>query len=179
MFDWLKRLSLGRGAWLLLAASCLALEGTALYFQHGMGLNPCVMCIYERLALLAILVAGLIGSLAPKWWIIRWPALLLGLFGAAKGVQLAFKHMNAQLHPSPLNQCSPFVEFPATLPLNEWFPNLFEATSLDCAKITWRFLDFTMSQWLLAIFAVYLVILGLVTLSQFKRLRHRGRSIFH
>lgn len=179
MFAWLKRLSLGRGAWLLLSASCAALEATALYFQHGMGLNPCVMCIYERLALLAILVAGLIGFLAPRSALVRWLALALGLFGATKGLLLALKHTDYQLHPAPWNQCSPFVEFPETLPLNKWFPNLFEATSMDCAKITWRFLDFTMPQWLITVFAIYLVILVLVALSQFKRTRQNGRSIFH
>lgn len=179
MFNFLKRLSLTRSAWFLLVLSCVALEGTALYFQHGMGLNPCVMCIYERLALFAILVAGLIGMLAPRFAVVRWLALIIGTFGAVKGLTLAIKHTDYQLNPAPWNQCSPFVEFPETLPLNKWFPNVFEATSVDCAKITWKFLDFTMPQWLIVVFAIYTVILVLVTLSQFKRTQPARRSIFH
>ena len=42
-----------------------ALEGSALYFQYGMDLQPCVMCIYERVALFGIAFAGLIGLIAP------------------------------------------------------------------------------------------------------------------
>ncbi|WP_373818006.1 disulfide bond formation protein DsbB [Glaesserella sp.] len=178
MFQYFKELSLTRGAWLLLVISCAVLEGIALYFQHGMGLNPCVMCIYERIALLAILIAGLIGLLAPRFAIIRWLALLLGLYGAGKGLALAVKHTDYQLNPAPWNQCSPFVEFPSTLPLNKWFPNLFEATG-DCSQITWQMWGLSMPQWLIAIFAVYLGILLLVTLSQFKRSRRRGRDLFH
>ncbi|WP_373766944.1 disulfide bond formation protein DsbB [Glaesserella sp.] len=178
MLRYLKVLSLTRGAWLLLVVSCLILEGTALYFQHGMGLNPCVMCIYERLALLAVLVAGLIALIAPKFAVFRWLALLIGILGAFKGLRLAVKHVDYQLNSAPWNQCSPFVEFPSTLPLNEWFPNLFEATG-NCNEITWQMWGLSMPQWLIGIFAAYLVVLLLVALSQFKRIPHQGRDLFH
>ena len=169
---------MSRGAWLLLTVSCTALESAALYFQHGMGLNPCVMCIYERLALFAILFAGMIGVIAPRNFLIRWLALAVGLFGSIKGLLLAIKHTDYQINPAPWNQCSPFLDFPQTLPLNKWFPYLFEATG-DCSKITWKFWELSMPQWLIAIFAVYVTIFVLITLSQFKRSRQSNRSLFH
>lgn len=178
MFSFFKALSQSRRAWLLLIFSGVALEGSALYFQHGMGLKPCVMCIYERVALFVILIAGVIGWIAPKLALVRWFALGLGLFGAIKGINLAIKHTDYQLNPGPWNQCSPFVDFPETLPLNQWLPAVFEATG-DCGKITWQFLGFSMPQWLIVVFAVYIVILGLLILSQFKRNRQNRRSIFH
>lgn len=178
MFSYLKDLSMSRSAWLLLTASCATLEVTALYFQHGMGLNPCVMCIYERLALFAILFAGIIGMIAPRKALIRWFALGLGLFGSIKGLLLAIKHTDYQLNPAPWNQCSPFLDFPQTLPLNEWFPYLFEATG-DCSKITWKLLELSMPQWLIAIFAVYVVIFVFITLSQFKRSRKSDKLLFY
>lgn len=176
MFAYLKELSQGRGGWLLLTLSCTALEATALYFQHGMGLVPCVMCIYERLALLAILVAGLIGFAAPRLWLTRWLALILGLYGAIKGLLLAIKHVDYQMNPSPWNQCAFTPEFPETLPLNKWFPNLFEAGG-QCSNISWQFLDLSMPQWLIVIFGFYAVLLGFITLSQFVRMRKR--NLFH
>lgn len=178
MLNYLKELSMGRSGWLLLTVSCTLLEASALYFQHGMGLNPCVMCIYERLALFAILFAGIIGMIAPRNFLFRWLALGLGLFGSIKGLLLAIKHTDYQLNPAPWNQCSPFLDFPQTLPLNEWFPYLFEATG-DCSKITWKFLELSMPQWLIAIFAVYMVIFIFITLSQFKRSRKANRSLFY
>lgn len=178
MFGSLKKHSFHRGLWLMLFFSALTLEGIALYFQHGMGLQPCVMCIYQRLALLAILGAGLIGLIAPQWAVFRWSALALALYGAIKGLMLAIKHTDYQLNPAPWNQCSPFVEFPQTLPLNKWLPSIFEAGG-DCGKIAWQFLGLTMSQWMIAIFAFYLVATVLLILSQFSRGYHKERSLFH
>ena len=39
-----------------------SLESTALYFQYGMGLQPCVLCVYERLAMVGLFIAGFIGA---------------------------------------------------------------------------------------------------------------------
>ncbi|MBV2095670.1 MAG: disulfide bond formation protein B, partial [Candidatus Thiodiazotropha sp. (ex Codakia orbicularis)] len=47
--------------WLLLASSALILEGAALYFQYGLELDPCVLCIYQRAAVLGIFLSALIG----------------------------------------------------------------------------------------------------------------------
>lgn len=179
MLQYFKQLSVSRSAWFLIILSATLLEGVALYFQHGMGLAPCVMCIYERVALFVILFAGIIGFIAPSIALIRWLALLLGTYSAAKGLMLAIKHTDYQLNPAPWNQCSPFVDFPPTLPLNEWFPQIF-APSGDCSKISWAFLGLSMAQWLIVIFAIYLLIFGIVIISQFKKHRTQGRrSIFH
>lgn len=178
MFRYLKKLSFHRSIWFAFLLSACILEGIALYFQHAMGLKPCVMCIYQRLALLAILFAGFIGFLTPKWGFFRWSALGLALYGSIKGLHLAITHTNYQLNPAPWNQCSPFVEFPQTLPLNQWFPSIFEATG-DCSKIDWQFLGLSMSQWLIVIFSIYLLITTLLILSQFSRGYHKERSLFH
>ncbi len=66
MLRFLNQCSRGRGAWLLMAFTALALELVALWFQHVMLLKPCVLCIYERCALFGILGAALIGAIAPK-----------------------------------------------------------------------------------------------------------------
>ncbi|MDH2925311.1 thiol:disulfide interchange protein DsbB [Nicoletella semolina] len=178
MFRYFKTLSLQRKSWVIFAFSAIALEAAALYFQHGMGLKPCVMCIYERLALFAIVFSGLLGIIAPRTALIRWLALLLGVFGAIKGLLLAIKHTDYQLNPAPWNQCSPFVDFPETLPLNQWLPAIFEAGG-DCSQITWSFLSLTMPQWLIIIFAFYTLLLILVIFSQFIPIQKRKRGLFH
>lgn len=72
MLQFLNRCSKGRGAWLLMALTALVLELVALYFQHVMLLQPCVMCIYERAALFGILGASLLGAVAPKSPCVIW-----------------------------------------------------------------------------------------------------------
>lgn len=165
MFNYIKVLSTQRSTWFLLFISALGLELTALYFQHGMNLKPCVMCIYERVALLGILFAGIWGMIAPKYALMRLITIGLGLWGAIQGLSLSIKHVGYQLYPSPFDQCPIKVNFPATLPLDQWFPEMFHPTGL-CNQISWKFLDFTMVQWLVFIFAVYTALLAIILISQ-------------
>ena len=72
MLKFFKTLSVQRSGWLLLMVSALALEGIALYFQYGMRLQPCVMCVYERVALFGLAFAGVVGIIAPRFLIVRF-----------------------------------------------------------------------------------------------------------
>ncbi|CAM3820427.1 disulfide bond formation protein DsbB [Xenorhabdus thuongxuanensis] len=171
MFQFLKLISQGRSAWLLMVLTALTLEATALYFQHVMQLQPCVMCIYERVALFGILGAALLGAIAPKTPL-RWLAILLWIYSAWQGLQLAWDHTMMQLYPSPFNTCEFFVQFPSWLPLNDWLPSVFQAIG-DCSMKQWEFLTLDMPQWLIGIFASYLLVSILVLVSQFFRTQGR------
>ncbi|MGL5525338.1 MAG: disulfide bond formation protein DsbB [Aeromonas veronii] len=164
MIEFLRHLVTTRLAWGLLAASALFLELCALFFQHVLGLQPCVMCIYERLAVLGVLCAGLLGMAAPQKWYIRWGAMLLWGYSSLKGLQLALKHVDYQMNPSPFNVCSPYADFPSWLPLDQWLPWLF-LPSGDCGEITWQFLSFSMPQWLVAFFAAYLLVFIVIAIA--------------
>ncbi len=104
MLRFLNQCSQGRGAWLLMAFTALALELTALWFQHVMLLKPCVLCIYERCALFGVLGAALIGAIAPKTPL-RYVAMVIWLYSAFRGVQLTYEHTMLQLYPSPFATC--------------------------------------------------------------------------
>ncbi|MCF5838061.1 disulfide bond formation protein DsbB [Aeromonas veronii] len=163
MIEFLRRIAAHRLAWGLLAASALFLELCALFFQHVLGLSPCVMCVYERLATLGVLAAGLLGMVAPDKWYVRWSAMLLWGYSAFRGFQLALKHVDYQVNPSPFNVCSPFADFPSWAPLDQWLPWLFMPEG-DCAQITWQFFGYSMPQWLVVIFAAYLLVFTVVAI---------------
>lgn len=88
MLRFLNQCSRGRGAWLLMALTAFALEMVALWFQHVMGLKPCVLCIYERCALFGVMGAGLLGAIAPKTPL-RYVAIAVWLYSARKGIELS------------------------------------------------------------------------------------------
>lgn len=144
--------------------TAVILELIALWFQHGMSLNPCVLCIYERCALFGILGAGIIGMLAPKSFL-RYLALFTWLYSAFRGLQLAWEHTMIQLHPSPFATCDFAVSFPTWLPLDKWLPQVFVATG-DCSTRQWQFLTLEMPQWMVVIFAAYLLVGLLVLIAQ-------------
>ncbi|WP_428773708.1 disulfide bond formation protein DsbB [Vibrio sp.] len=162
---WLNSFSRRRLAWMLLLTFVVFFEGCALVFQHILELAPCVMCIYERIAMLGIGGAALFGVLAPQNPLVRW----LGLAGwgasSYKGLTLAMQHVDYQLNPSPFATCDLFVTFPDWAPLNQWAPWMFEAYG-DCSKIVWQFLTLSMPQWLVVIFAANLAVFALIVLAQ-------------
>ena len=65
MTFWLRHITRERSAWLLLGLSAVFLEVCALLFQHGLGLRPCLMCIYERLAVIGLFGSALIALIDP------------------------------------------------------------------------------------------------------------------
>jgi len=160
----LKQLSVQRWPWILLAISALTLELTALYFQHVMKLEPCVMCIYERITMLAIVAAGLIGASAPQNILVRLIAFAVWALGAIWGMLLAIEHTDYQLNPSPFATCDFYPNFPQWLPLHEWMPWLFNPTG-DCSDIVWTFLNYSMPQWLIVSFGVYTLIFLVVAIT--------------
>lgn len=174
MLRQLNPFSRGRLAWILLALTAMALELTALWFQHVMGLKPCVMCVYERCALFGVLGAGLVGACAPKTPL-RWLAIFIWLYSAWEGLRLSWQHTMLQLHPNPFATCDFAARFPGWLPLDKWLPSLFVASG-DCAEKSWTFLGLSMPQWMLGVFAAYFAVALLVLLAQF--LKAKRRDIF-
>jgi len=155
-----------------MAFTAFALELAALYFQHVMLLKPCVMCIYERCALFGIMGAGIVGAIAPKTPL-RWVAILIWLYSAWEGIRLSWEHTMLQLHPSPFVTCDFAARFPSWLPLDKWLPSVFVATG-DCAERSWTWLNMSMPQWMVGIFAAYLLVAVLVLIAQMFKTKKRG-----
>lgn len=147
-----------RSSWLILAGTALTLECAALFFQHIMKLDPCVMCIYQRLAVFGLLAAGLIGLIAPQNRAVRSLGLIIWGASASWGLKLALELVDMQSNPSPFSTCSFLPEFPNWMPLHEWAPSIFLPTGM-CTDIPWEFMGVTMGQWMIVAFSLYLAAL--------------------
>jgi disulfide bond formation protein DsbB len=149
-------------AWLLLTISALLLELSALYFQYIMGLAPCIMCIYQRVAIWTIFFAGLIGMLGCRFLLTRLLAYAFWATGSIWGLFIALEHVEMQSAAfSLLFSCEITPNFPSWAPLHQWLPALFEATG-DCGEIAWQFLGYSMPQWMIVVFATYICALAIV-----------------
>lgn len=158
-----KRLS-----WIILLSFSVFFEVCALYFQHILMLAPCVMCVYERVAMMGLGGAALLGLIKPsnKW--LRWISLATWGYASYRGLQLALEHVGYQFNPSPFATCDIFPNFPNWAPLDQWAPWMFEATG-DCSKIVWQFISLSMPQWLVVIFSINLAVLAMIALAQFSK----------
>jgi disulfide bond formation protein DsbB len=153
-------------AWLLLAFSALALEFTALFFQLALDLKPCIMCIYQRVALWAVFLAGIVGSICAKYLIGRIVAFGLWGTGAIWGLLIAIEHVEMQTATfSFLYSCEFVPNFPSWAPLHEWLPLLFAATG-DCGDIDWQWFGYSMPQMMIIVYSCYTALLFAVIATQ-------------
>jgi len=163
--------------WLLLALSALSLESAALYFQHGLDLDPCVLCVYQRSAVLGITVSALIGMSAPKFLLLRLIGYAGWGAGALWGLYLSLKLSGLQLgFISPSLSCDVNAKFPSWLKLDQWFPAAFQPTGF-CGDIQWQFLGLSMAQWMIIIMTAYLLVLIAVLVSEVRYSR-KPRSYY-
>ncbi len=151
--------------WVFLLGTALALEAAALGFQYLMDLRPCVLCIYERVAVAGVALAAIIGMMAPHRLVPRLVAYLIWAGAAGWGLSLAIEHVGIQFGTSNLS-CEFFANFPAWFQLDQWFPSVFAPTGY-CDEIQWQFLGLTMPQWMLFVYSGYLLLLVLVLINEF------------
>lgn len=157
-----------RAAWLILMFSAVALELAALFFQHVMKLDPCVMCIYQRVAVFGLLFAGLIGVIGYSNRIARLVGVIVWAVSAIWGLKLALELVDMQMNPSPFATCSYLPEFPSWLQLHEWLPSIFMPTGM-CTDIPWEFMGVTMGQWMIVAFSGYLLALAIFFIPALKK----------
>jgi disulfide bond formation protein DsbB len=157
----LNRISL-RIWYLLLALACAGLLGAALYFEHQMFLDPCPLCILQRIAFLWMGVFGLLGALVGPRGGLRWLFSGLIALGGVVGAWLAARHVWIQgLPEDQLPACGPNLEYMLdTLPLAEVL-NKVLAGDGSCADVQWSFLGLSMPAWTL-VWYIGLTVLTLV-----------------
>src|SRR5262245_23811023 len=149
-------------------AACVALIAFALYTQHYLYLNPCPLCIFQRIAFAALGLVFLLGGLfAPRSVGGRRAWGVLALIPALVGIGIAGRHVwLTTLPPDQVPACGPPLEFMMEAsPLADVVRQVLTGSG-ECAKVDWHFLGLSMPAWSL----VWFVLLAAWTLvSAFKR----------
>ncbi len=152
-------------SWGLLFASAFVLELIALYFQYAMDLKPCIMCIYQRTAVIGVILAALLPLLMNNVFT-RLIAFVGWGISAIWGLLIALEHVDLQNNSNPFfASCEIVPHFPTFMPLHTWLPKMFAATG-DCGDIDWVFLDMSMPQWMIVIFAIYTGVFAAILFSR-------------
>jgi len=138
--------------------ACAVLLAYAFYEQFQMGVEPCPMCIFQRLAFIAMGIVFLIGGLhAPAAKGRRVYAVLVAI-GALIGIGVAINHLRMQFtpHDPMMAGCGPGLSYLLdSFPLTDALKKAFTGSG-DCGEINWTFLGITMPGWTL----IWYVILG-------------------
>jgi disulfide bond formation protein DsbB len=151
----------GRSANFLGFLACAGLLGYAYYAQFVLHLDPCPLCIFQRVGVFATGVVFLLAAAqGPKGWGRRVYAALIAIASAAT-IGVATRQLYIQsLPPDAVPTCGASLHFMLkVLPLKDVLVKVLSGSG-ECAKIDWRFLGLAMPAWVL-IAAVALGVFGL------------------
>ncbi len=146
---WSRRRALNAGGFLICGLGLLF----AGYAQFYLKLEPCPLCIFQRLALLALGVAFLAALIHhPLGWGAKIYGTLIGLI-AGIGAGVATRHVWLQhLPPEETPRCGPGLDYMLqTLPLSETLREVLTGAG-ECARVDWTLLGASMPEWTLLLF---------------------------
>jgi len=146
-------LPLRRPAYLLGFLVCAALMGWALYLQYGLDLDPCPLCVFQRIAVIAMGIVFLVAAVHnPR----RGGAAvyaLLTLIVAGTGAALAAWHVWIQAQPKgSVAACGMGLNYMLeTLPLTEVIGRVLKGSG-ECAEQGWLFMGLAIPSWTFVFF---------------------------
>jgi len=131
----------------------VSLSAASFYFEYVEELNPCPLCIMQRVCVLLLIPLSLV-ALCFKSQIKRRLITSVQLFVTLAGMGFAGRQVYLQsLPPEKVPACGPGLNY-----LIQYFPlkDIVYAIlfgSGDCAEVQWVFLNLTMPAWLLLSFS--------------------------
>lgn len=142
-----------------LALGSLGLVAIGMELQMLLRLNPCPLCIFQRLLYLLIGAIALLGAIRPGLRLV-WGSLaaMLSLTGLAVACyqtwMQAFPHLARECGLSDPNSIEVLVDW-----LGMQAPGLFLATGF-CTSRDWEFMGLSMANWSVLVFAAIAVFSG-------------------
>ena len=132
------------------AFSCAAMLLYGLYVQHVLFLDPCPLCVLQRLAFIWIGIVGLLAAIHNPGIKGQWIYTALLCVGSFAGIAIAGRHVWLQsLPPELVPDCGMGLNYMLdTMPFAEVMREVFYGSG-ECAEVDWVFLGLSMPNWAL------------------------------
>ena len=128
--------------------ACAGMMGFALYAQHVLLLEPCPLCVLQRVAVIGLSLVFLIAALHHPSGFGRYLYAGLVAVFALGGLGVAGWHARLQsLLPSDVPSCGPGLDYILdNFPLAEALRMVFEGSG-ECAEVAWSLFGLSMPAW--------------------------------
>lgn len=136
--------------------ACVSLIASAFYMQYEMGLDPCPLCMMQRIVIYILGALFLVAILhRPALTGQRIYATLISLVSLA-GAGFSSRQLWLQsLPPEQVPACGPSLEYMIdVLPWADVITAMMYGTG-DCAKVAWTFLSLSIPAWTLIAFICF------------------------
>lgn len=143
----MQKLFTGKTGYLMGFAGCFATVILALVIQTVYKLEPCPLCITQRMFFMGLGVLFLIGAFIKPASLLQKIFTFLQVFTALGGAGWAVRHWYLQANKeSMIADCGVGFDYMfENFPLEKMFKLIFKGTG-DCAAIDWTFLGLTLPQ---------------------------------
>lgn len=130
--------------------ACAGFMAYALYAQHVLGLEPCPLCIFQRVAVIALGIVFAVAALHNPGATGRRVYGVMAALAAVAGAGVAGRHLWLQsLPPDQVPSCGPGLEYMLeSFPFTEMLRTVLSGSG-ECAQVDWRFLGLAMPGWVL------------------------------
>lgn len=128
--------------------ACAGLMAYALYAEHVLLLAPCPLCVFQRMAVIALGIVFLIAALHNPSGSGRHVYTGLIAVAAGAGIGVAGRHVWLQnLPPDQVPSCGPGFDYIIdSFPLADALKLIFTGSG-ECASVDWQFLGLSMPTW--------------------------------
>ena len=128
--------------------TCAGMMGFALYAQHVLLLDPCPLCIIQRVATISLGLVFLIAAVHNPGNVGSKIYGVLVTLAAGFGVGVASWHVRLQNMPAEdIPSCGPGFEYIVdNFPLSDALGMIFQGSG-ECAEVAWRLLGLSMPTW--------------------------------
>jgi len=139
--------------YLLLTLLCGGLLGFGYFLQFFRGIEPCPLCIFQRVAYIFVILIGIIGFIhGPRNIMLRIYSGLILLTALIGGSIAAWQVRLQHLPPDKLPECGPGLDYMLDVfPLTETIKLAFTGSG-ECAEVAWTFLTVSIPEWSLMFF---------------------------
>ena len=147
-----------RAIYLLGFLACASLIAFALYLQHQLGEDPCALCIFQRIAVMALGIIFLIAGLHNPGARGNRAYASLALVATLAGGGIAARHVWLQHLPKDqVPECGPGLSYlMETQPWLRVFQNVLQGSG-ECAEVGWIFLRLSIPEWTMICFGLFAI----------------------
>jgi protein dithiol:quinone oxidoreductase len=133
------------------ALACFAMFGFALYLQSARNLQPCPLCIFQRIAVVSLGVAFLLAAVLPALpRVFAWLATTFIALAAFAGAGVSGRHVYIQsLPPGQVPVCGATLDYMMEIFSPAEVLRKVLTGSGECAKVDWTLIGLSMPAWVL------------------------------
>ena len=128
----------------LLAAVGAGALAIAYVAQFGFGLEPCVLCLYQRIPYALVAILGFVGLKHPQW---LKPLLMLAVLVFIAGASIAFYHVGVEQHWWASATGCTGGGLSTTVTTADFLKSLETPSPKPCDAVDWTVLGVSMAGW--------------------------------